>query len=182
MATSVRRKPKGAVGRNSKPKTPRKPASSQDVLGTHPPEFKVPPKWKKYYQRLSQLREEFLGRKGGLISDARAQQPAFSLHMADAGTDNFDRDFALSMISSDQNALYEIEGAISRIRDGSYGTCELTGKPIPPERLEALPWTRFSADAEKQLEREGAVASTRLGRREEVQKTGVESPAGEGED
>lgn len=90
--------------------------------------------------------------------------------MADAGTDTFDRDFALGMLSSEQDALYEIDEALNRIRDGTYGKCELTGKPIEPARLDAIPWTRFSAAAEKQLEREGALKRVRLGPRETVAK------------
>jgi len=112
-----------------------------------------------------------LNRQGGLAQEALEQQPAFSSHMADAGTDTFDRDFALGMLSSEQDALYEIDEALNRIRDGTYGKCELTGKPIEAARLEAIPWTRFSAAAEKQLEREGAVKKTRLGPRETVAKT-----------
>jgi DnaK suppressor protein len=117
------------------------------------------------------LREHILRRQGGLAQEANDQQPAFSTHMADAGTDTFDRDFALGMLSSEQDALYEIDEALDRIRDGTYGKCELTGKPIESARLDAIPWTRFSAAAEKQLEREGAVKKTRLGPRETVPKT-----------
>ena len=61
---------------------------------------------------------------------------------------------ALSLISSEQNALYEIDHAIRRIRDGTYGFCEATGKPIDSARLEAVPWTRFAREVEEQLERE----------------------------
>src|SRR5437667_415062 len=82
--------------------------------------------------------------------------PPFSTHMADAATDTYDRDFALSMLSCEQDSLYEIDEALDRIRDGTYGVCELTGKKIEPQRLEAIPWTRFTAEAEKQLEKQGA--------------------------
>jgi DnaK suppressor protein len=112
-----------------------------------------------------------LRRQGGLAQEAADQLPAFSTHMADAGTDTYDRDFALGMLSSEQDALYEIDEALNRIRDGNYGKCEVTGKPIEATRLEAIPWTRFSAAAEKQLEREGAVRKTRLGPRETVART-----------
>jgi DnaK suppressor protein len=122
------------------------------------------------------LRELILRRQGGLAQEAVDQQPNFSTHMADAGTDTFDRDFALGMLSSEQDALYEIDEAIDRIRDRTYGKCELTGKPIESARLEAIPWTRFSAAAEKQLEREGAVKKTRLGPRETVAKTEATEP------
>jgi RNA polymerase-binding transcription factor DksA len=87
----------------------------------------------------------------------------YSLHMADSGTDNFDRDFALSLLSSDQDAVYEIEEALKRIEKKTYGVCELTGKNIPRARLEAIPWTRFTVDAQAQLEKEGALKSRRIG-------------------
>ena len=87
----------------------------------------------------------------------------YSLHMADSGTDNFDRDFALSLLSSDQDAIYEIEEALKRIEKGTYGTCELTGKLIPAPSLEAIPWTRFTVEAQSQLEKEGALRQRRLG-------------------
>ncbi|MBA4138197.1 MAG: transcriptional regulator, partial [Opitutus sp.] len=70
-----------------------------------------------------------------------------------AGTDTFDRDFALSLVSSEQEALAEIEAAIKRIHDGSYGICELSQKPIAKERLLAVPFTRYTAEAQKNVER-----------------------------
>jgi RNA polymerase-binding transcription factor DksA len=83
--------------------------------------------------------------------------------MADSGTDNFDRDFALSLLSSDQDAVYEIDEALKRIERNTYGICELTGKPIPKARLDAIPWARFTVEAQAQLEREGALRQRRLG-------------------
>jgi RNA polymerase-binding transcription factor DksA len=97
----------------------------------------------------------------------------YSLHMADSGTDNFDRDFALSLLSSDQDAVYEIEEALKRIEKDTYGVCELTGKPIPRQRLEAIPWTRFTVEAQAQLERDGALRQRRLGALGTVDAVGV---------
>ncbi len=96
-------------------------------------------------------------------------------HMADAGTDTYDRDFALGMLSSEQDAAYAIEEALNRIRNGTYGVCELTGKRINVERLEAIPWTRFSAEAEKQLERDRAVKRAGVGPRGTIGEGGVEA-------
>jgi DnaK suppressor protein len=67
------------------------------------------------------------------------------------------------LLSSEQNALYEIEQALKRIEDGSFGVCEATGKAINAERLEAIPWARFSTEAERDLELRGVVAHARLG-------------------
>lgn len=89
-------------------------------------------------------------------------------YMADAGTDSYARDFALGLLSSEQDAAYEVEEALQRIGSGNYGVCELTGQRIDPARLEVIPWARFSAEAEEQLEREGVYKRARLGQRETV--------------
>jgi RNA polymerase-binding transcription factor DksA len=118
-----------------------------------------------------QLRESLGERRSLLSKDALEQQPAFSTHMADAGTDTYDRDMALSVLSAEQDAAYELDEALSRIRNGTYGVCELTGKRIGARRLEAIPWTRFSAEVERQLESDGQVGRARLGPRESVERT-----------
>jgi RNA polymerase-binding transcription factor DksA len=158
--------------RRSKRPARRHSAATADVLGVingrgaPPPVGHIPHKWKDHYRRLTKARDFLLNRQNDLMKDASEEQPAFSLHMADAGTDSFDRDLALSRISSEQDAVYEIDEAMMRIRRGTYGICELTGKPIERVRLEALPWTRFSAAAEKTLEKEGQVRRAKLGPRE----------------
>jgi RNA polymerase-binding transcription factor DksA len=134
---------------------------------------KVKAEWQKYCQRLLDLREQLLGQMNGLAKESAQELPGYSLHMADSGTDNFDRDFALSLLSSDQDAVYEIEEALKRIEKKTYGVCELTGKTIPKARLEAIPWTRFTVEAQAQLEREGALKSRRIGQLGTVDSTGA---------
>jgi len=124
---------------------------------------KIKPEWQKFYNRLLELREQLLRQMDGLAEESAQELPGYSLHMADSGTDNFDRDFALSLLSSDKDAVYEIEEALKRIERKTYGVCELTGKSIPKARLEAIPWTRFTVEAQAQLEREGALRQRRLG-------------------
>jgi RNA polymerase-binding transcription factor DksA len=124
---------------------------------------KIKPEWQKYYKHLLELREQLLHQMNGLAKESAQEIPGYSLHMADSGTDNFDRDFALSLLSSDQDAIYEIEEALKRIERKTFGICELTGKPIPKARLEAIPWARFTVQAQAQLEREGALRQRRLG-------------------
>ena len=126
---------------------------------------RVNPKWQQQYETLLDMRVQILRRKEHLADSAKEEQPAFSLHMADAGTDEFDRDFALSLMSSEQNTLFEIEQALARIRNGTYGVCEITGEQIEAERLAAVPWARFSAKAQLELEASGAVHRTQFGRR-----------------
>jgi RNA polymerase-binding transcription factor DksA len=138
-------------------------AATSDILGLGPKPIKVNPKWKDHYDKLTELRDRFIDQRGNLVKDATEEAPNFSEHMADAGTDSYDRDFTLSLLSSEQNALYEIEQALKRIEDGTFGVCEISGQPIQAERLEAIPWARFSADAERDLEARGVVAHARLG-------------------
>jgi RNA polymerase-binding transcription factor DksA len=133
---------------------------------------KIKADWQKYYNHLLELREQLLRQMNGLAKESAQEMAGYSLHMADSGTDNFDRDFALSLLSSDQDAIYEIEEALKRIEKKTYGVCELTGKTIPRARLEAIPWTRFTVQAQAQLEREGALRQRRLGQLGSVDSVG----------
>jgi len=143
---------------------------------------KVKPEWQTYYECLLQLRDQLLNQMSGLAKESAQEMPGYSLHMADSGTDNFDRDFALSLLSSDQDAVYEIEEALKRIEKKTYGVCELTGKPIPKARLEAIPWTRFTVDAQAQLEREGALRQRRLGQLGTIDNAGTSEVEGDEEE
>ena len=133
---------------------------------------KIKQEWHAYYTCLLELREQLMNQMNGLAKESAQELPGYSLHMADSGTDNFDRDFALSLLSSDQDAIYEIEEALKRIEKKTYGICELTGKPIPATRLDAIPWTRFTVEAQSQLEREGALRQRRLGQLGTVDNSG----------
>ncbi|MDQ8202854.1 TraR/DksA C4-type zinc finger protein [Pelagicoccus sp. SDUM812003] len=144
-------------------------ASLADILGYNPTapvekkrdESQVPAKYRKFYDLLVELRnhvkeglhahtEETLKRSS---KDDSGDLSSYSQHMADAGTDTFDRDFALSMVSNEQDALHEIEAAIDRIFKGTYGICEMTGKQIREERLLAVPFTRYSMKTQEQIEK-----------------------------
>lgn len=76
-----------------------------------------------------------------------------SFHMADQGTDNFDREFAASLLSNEQDVLYEIDEALRRVEAGTYGVCESTGEPIERERLKVLPFARYCVAAQAEMER-----------------------------
>ena len=79
---------------------------------------------------------------------------AVGQHQADAGSDAYEKDFALSLLSQEQDALYEIEEALKRIELGTYGVCEMSNKFIPHARLEAIPFARFTVECQQQLEKE----------------------------
>jgi RNA polymerase-binding transcription factor DksA len=95
--------------------------------------------------------------------------------MADAATDEFDHNLALSLLSSEQAALYEIDEALSRIKNGTYGICEITGNRIPESRLNALPWTRFGMDTERRLESSGEIDHVRLGKLQTVTESSAKN-------
>jgi len=123
----------------------------------------------KYKKLLLDLRDHLIDGVSFLASDnlkrsnreASGELSGYSLHMADAGTDNFDREFALSLVSNEQDALYEIEESIKRLEDGTYGICEMCDKVIRKKRLEAVPFARkciqCQSSAEKDRHRPAAV-------------------------
>lgn len=111
-------------------------------------------------QRLLELRDHILDQMQGVAQDNLRSRPegseasAFGEHQADAGSDAYEKDFALSLLSQEQDALYEIEEALKRIEAGTYGICEMSGKPIPAARLEAVPFARCTVECQQQIERE----------------------------
>src|SRR5690606_36414979 len=74
------------------------------------------------------------------------------VHMADIGTDNYEQEFTLGLVEKDRILLREINLALSKLQDGTYGICEGTGKPIGKPRLEAKPWARYSIEHARKLE------------------------------
>jgi RNA polymerase-binding transcription factor DksA len=162
-----------------KPKGPPTQATAASILGIvaskpkNGSNARVKPEWVKFYNILLDLREQLVRQRNGLAEESAQEMASYSLHMADSGTDAYDRDFALSLLSSDQDAIYEIDEALRRIERNTYGICELTGKQIPKTRLEAIPWTRFTVEAQAQLERDGAMRQRRLGTLGTIDNTGV---------
>ena len=140
-------------------------ASLADILGFNPAEKKkvtsleeasIPKKWKKYYKLLLDLRAHVSAELDLHTSDTlqhNSKDEGDHKLEADAGTDAFDRDFALSLVSNEQDALNEVEEAILRIKDGSYGVCEVTGEQIGKERLTAVPFARYSVEGQSEFEK-----------------------------
>ncbi len=134
----------------------------------------------KFRHLLIELRDHLIDGVNFLASDnlkrshreASGELSGYSLHMADAGTDNFDREFALSLVSSEQEALYEIEEALKRLEQGTYGLCGNCEKPIRKERLEAVPFARLCVQCQSLVEKD---------RRRPMQPTAVFSETAEEE-
>jgi DnaK suppressor protein len=116
----------------------------------------------RFRKLLVELRDHLIDGVNFLASDnlkrshreASGELSGYSLHMADAGTDNFDREFALSLVSSEQEALYEIEEALKRLEQSTYGLCGNCEKPIRRERLEAVPFARLCVQCQSLIEKD----------------------------
>tara|TARA_B110000208_G_scaffold74994_1_gene96516 strand:+ start:15879 stop:16763 length:885 start_codon:yes stop_codon:yes gene_type:complete len=140
-------------------------ASLADILGFNPAEKKkvtsledesIPKKWKKYYKLLLDLRQHVSDELDLHTSDTlrhTSRDEGDHKLESDAGTDAFDRDFALSLVSGEQEALNEVEEAILRIKEGTYGVCEVTGETISKERLAAVPFARYSVEGQAEFEK-----------------------------
>lgn len=119
-----------------------KSASLNDILGFNPKKTtkaeatkeadNVPEKWRKHYDKMLHIKE--LLQKGSDVEHTEEDE------------------ILLELISNPQEVLQEIEAAIKRIFDGTYGICEITGEPILPERLDSIPYTRYSLEGQKQVE------------------------------
>ena len=127
-------------------------------------ELAANPEWEPFVQmqrqHLLDLRDRALDNMSGVARDTLRNHPEGSEasgsgeHQADAGSDAYDRDFALSLLSKEQDGLYEIEQALARIDNGTYGICEMSYKVIPILRLEAIPFARLTVECQAQWEKE----------------------------
>ncbi len=75
--------------------------------------------------------------------EASGDLSGYSFHIADMGTDNFEREFTLGLVSSEQKLLYEVNEALCRLKEGNFGPCEGCGKAISRKRLQAVPYARL---------------------------------------
>ncbi|MEX2580132.1 MAG: TraR/DksA C4-type zinc finger protein [Verrucomicrobiales bacterium] len=122
---------------------------------------------KKQRQKLLDLRDTLVDQMNGVARDSLGRgeegsdSSAFGMHQADAGSDAYDRDFALNILSQEQDALHEIEEALLRIGSGEYGICQGSGEMIPQARLEAMPFARCTVEFQEKLDREQASGNYR---------------------
>ena len=141
--------------------TTKRVAMSEDVVratGGNP----INPRWTWHHRVLLEMRDRLLKHRGQQLKDAAEPLEAHSMDIADTATDEFDHDLALSRLSAEQDALYEVEEAIRRIQGGTYGICEESGQPIPMARLRVIPWTRFSEEVQVGLEKKGILTRQHL--------------------
>lgn len=146
--TSLKEKKAKASTAAPEPKIPKVKLSAQD---------------RKHYEGLLlQLRDRLLDGINFLATnnlrnsqkESSGDISSYSTHMADAGTDAFDREFALSLVSNEQDALYEVTEALKRLENQTYTVCEMCGKTIPKARLEVLPFARLCIKCQELSEKE----------------------------
>jgi RNA polymerase-binding protein DksA len=109
-------------------------------------------------RELAYFRELLLAKRGELIGDVTTLQDqalsqnrqdaagdlsSMPIHMADLGTDNYEKEFTLGLIEGERALLRDIDEALERIKNRTYGICQATGKPIGKARLKARPWAKF---------------------------------------
>lgn len=111
-----------------------------------------------FRKMLMEKRAELLGDVASLEFDSRNESGNLSnmpLHMADVGSDNYEQEFTLGLVESERKLLREIDEALLRVNDGTYGVCLKTAKPIGQARLEAKPWAKYSIEVVREMERLG---------------------------
>jgi len=142
----------------------RKKRRRPDEAGATPAaEENKPTRTKLSKRELNMYRKLLLLKRAQIVGDLGAMEAealrsndgdlsSMPIHMADLGSDTYEQDFMLGMAESERQQIREIDEALQRIEDKTYGICQMTGKPIPKARLEAKPWAKYTIEAARQLE------------------------------
>jgi DnaK suppressor protein len=111
--------------------------------------------------RLQGIREGIQREQDDAISEAGNELSSFDQHPGDSGTETFEMEKNVSLLEQVDDELLEVEAAVQRLERGTYGTCQVCGRPIGDERLEAMPATRFCVEDQARAEREGGFPGPR---------------------
>lgn len=109
----------------------------------------------KFQKRLEDMRDGITHSLQGTTAEVKSPESAkgYSQHQADEGTDDFDRTITLELTSNDYAILRQVERALAKIAEGTYGICDITGEQIPLARLEAVPYANMTVGAQEKLEK-----------------------------
>lgn len=109
----------------------------------------------RFKQRLEELKAQMTRLVRGVSSDVTApdESKGYSQHQADEGTDDFVRTISLEVSSKEFTILRQIDRALEKIDDDSYGVCDITGEEIPLARLEAVPYATMTVRAQEKFEK-----------------------------
>ena len=108
-----------------------------------------------YRQLLVEKMYEILGDVSALeetLFQGSGDLSKMPVHLADVGTDSYEQEFNLGLVAEERKTLLDIQHAMDRLVDGSFGICEGLGTPIESNRLEAIPWTRYSLKYARMIE------------------------------
>ena len=94
-------------------------------------------------EKLNEILNNVTSMEEDTLRRVRTDLSNLPFHMADAGSDNFEMENTLGLMDSERKLLMEIDDALSRIDNGTYGICENNNERIPKERLRAIPWARY---------------------------------------
>jgi RNA polymerase-binding protein DksA len=108
---------------------------------------KIDPRWKWHFRALMRLNGRLLGGHDERLKEVNQSLAESHKDPADVAADKSERDILFAELGMEENSIAEVEAALQRIRKGTYGICEATGKPISPDRLRAIPWTRYCREA-----------------------------------
>ncbi len=114
----------------------------------------------QYKKRLVALKTRLAGEIEHIAKDTLGQSPrdaagdlsSYAYHMADMATDSYNQEFSLNIASAEQKTLLEIDDALKRVEEGTYGVCESCGKPIAQRRLQAVPHARLCVKCQEATE------------------------------
>jgi RNA polymerase-binding protein DksA len=121
---------------------------------------------------LEHFREKLLNLKDDILTQIRdtsrdtimktqkeisGDMSGYGLHIADAASDHYERDFNLDLVSGERKTVLEIDAALKRINEGTYGICPLCHKAISKVRLNAIPYALYSKECQEKLERENKI-------------------------
>ena len=109
----------------------------------------------RFKKKLEDMRLQITTSLRGASSEVRVPDEAtgYSQHQADQGTDDFDRTINLEVTSKEYSLLRQIDRALQKIEENTYGICDVTGEEIPIKRLEAIPYATMTVQAQSKLER-----------------------------
>jgi RNA polymerase-binding protein DksA len=114
----------------------------------------------QFKKLLLSLRERLVGKvdvmQGETLKksrqDASGDLSNVPIHMADVGTDNYERDIMIELIQNGEEGVRNIDTALEKIEEGSFGVCELCAKKINKERLKAVPYAKLCIDCQREEE------------------------------
>ncbi len=173
MAKKIRTS-KEASGKSKAPAGGRtataKVARGAALSGAKPPASRVRPLRKSPLSKseLEEFRKMLLEKRRAILGDMTGMEAEtfrsnrqdrsgdlsnIPIHPADVGTDNFEQEFTLGLLESERTLLREIDEALERIKQGTYGVCVGTGQPIDKARLRARPWAKYCIEYARLLEK-----------------------------